>query len=78
LPSPKIDVIPFLVQWTTGFHPTDQLPAEIQFAGLDIFTPIDITMLKELYDADQVNFFPSKTNKIKLHLKKGTTEIIVG
>jgi hypothetical protein len=78
MPSPKIDVIPFLVQWEADFHPADQLQHKIQFVELDIFTQADITMLKELYDSDQVNLFLSETNRIKLHVKRGREEIIMG
>ncbi len=69
LPSPEIDVVPFMVDWSqSAHHPTDQLPEACALKSFRIFHP-DPSSIHGLYQNLGVELQIINSKQIRMELK---------
>ena len=79
LSSPQVEIIPFMTDWQQSeVHPTDSMPEEFQFIGLQFFHPAPPSVaeiLKKLGVEGSVIKGAEIAIKMKMNTPKGVVEI---
>ncbi len=65
LPFPAVELLPFLIDWSKGNHPADDLPATCQIQKLEAIHP-QATKTQKVFDALNIDWSIQKGSEIAL------------
>ena len=78
-PTPEVDIVPFLINWTASdFHPTDMLASECTLSGFTLFDPHPQNLMSLFHNlAYNVPILKAPTQKITIQIlgKNGIVEL---
>lgn len=71
LPYPTVELMPFAVDWSgSAFHPTDRLPEQVRYYGLEFWHPAPQTMRMAIHGLGiNVKVFQGAAPKMRLTIE---------